>query len=76
METFEIKKSVSKLKIERKRKSIVSDNDLKDKLPCRALFNLIYCVFKWFFCSLYYYFFPFVIIFVPMAKLTYFQHDE
>jgi hypothetical protein len=40
-------------------------------MSCAGGLNLVYCVFKWFFISFYYYFFPMVVIFVPLAKITY-----
>lgn len=71
MEGFDIKGSVGKLKLERSRKQMAHDPVAKEKLPCSALFNLTYCIYKWFFSSLYHYFFPFIVIFVPVLKLTY-----
>jgi len=73
LETFDIKKDVGKLKLERSRKAMAQDQITKDKLPLSGLFHFIYCVFKWFFTSIYHYFFPFVVILVPVFNLTYFS---
>lgn len=73
LESFAIKGSVGKLKLERSRKQMAQDPATKARLPFHWLLNLIYCLYKWFFSSLYHYFFPFVVIFAPMLKLTYFS---
>lgn len=72
MENFEIQKSVGKLSLQRSRKQMAQEATTKALLPFSWLLNLIYCIYKWFFISLYYYFFPFVVIFAPILKLTYF----
>jgi hypothetical protein len=64
MESFEVSSSVGKLILKKSRKDAVSKQG-------GVALNLIYCLFKWFFISFYYYFFPFVVIFVPLAKITY-----
>jgi len=73
IEGFNIKGSVGKLKLERGRKQMAHDPAAKELLPLSSLFHLVYCVFKWFFSSLYHYFFPFVVIFAPILNLTYFS---
>lgn len=73
LESFDIKGSVGKLKLERSRKQVAADPATKARLPLSWLLNLIYCLYKWFFSSLYHYFFPFVVIFAPLLKLTYFS---
>lgn len=71
LESFDIKSSVGKLKLERSRKQMAHDPITKEKMPFSTLLNLVYCLCKWFFSSLYHYFFPFVVIFGPALKLTY-----
>jgi hypothetical protein len=64
MESFEVQQSVGKLTLKKSRKEAVAKQG-------GVALNLVYCLFKWFFVSFYYYFFPFVVIFVPLAKITY-----
>lgn len=71
LEDFEIQKSVGKLVLNKGRKEAVSEDGFSSKLPGGPLFNFIYCVYKLFFKSLYFYFFPFVVIFIPLFQLTY-----
>jgi hypothetical protein len=73
LESFAIKGSVGKLELTRSRKQMAADPATKAQLPFSWLLNLVYCLYKWFFTSLYHYFFPFVVIFAPMLKLTYFS---
>lgn len=73
IETFNIKSSVGKLKIEKSRKQMAHDPVTKELLPLSPLFHLIYCLHKWYWSSLYHYFFPFVVIFGPVLNLTYFS---
>ena len=73
LESFDIKGSVGKLKLDRSRKQMAADPATKAQLPFSWLLNLVYCLYKWFFNCLYHYFFPFVVIFAPMLKLTYFS---
>lgn len=74
IEGFSIKGSVGKLKVERRRKQMAHEQTTKDLLPLSSLFHLVYCVYKWFFSSLYHYFFPFVVILAPVLSLTYFSN--
>lgn len=67
MESFEVPKSVGKLTLKKSRKAAVAQGSI----AAAWTLNLVYCLFKWFFVSFYYYFFPFVVIFVPLAKITY-----
>jgi hypothetical protein len=36
-----------------------------------GLLHFVYTIIKYLFVSVYYYFFPFVVIYIPMIKLTY-----
>lgn len=69
MESFEIPKSVGKLTLKKGRKAAVAQQ--QGGIALAWTLNLVYCLFKWFFVSFYYYFFPFVVIFAPLAKITY-----
>jgi hypothetical protein len=71
METFEVSKSVGSLKLTRSRKKIAKWGSEDQKLVLGGLFNAVYGLYKWFFVSVYYYFFPFVVIFLPLFKLAY-----
>lgn len=71
LEQFDIQKSVSKLQLTKGRKEAVSEEGHSTRLPCAPILNFIYCVWKLFFNSLYFYFFPFVVIFIPLFQLTY-----
>jgi hypothetical protein len=68
MEGFQVTGSVGKLILKKSRKTFVSQ---QGSMGVAWLFNIIYCVCKWFFISFYYYFFPFLVIFFPLAKITY-----
>lgn len=68
MEGFTVPSAVGKLHLKKSRKAVVSG---QDGLTFGFVLNIVYCLFKWFFISFYYYFFPFVVIFVPLAKITY-----
>jgi hypothetical protein len=68
MEYFDVQKAVGKLTLKKSRKVAISQ---QGGMTAAAGLNLVYCLFKWFFISFYYYFFPFVVIFVPLAKITY-----
>lgn len=74
METFEASKSVGALKLTRSRKKIREYGNEDQKIAGGWLFNIVYGLMKWFFVAVYYYFFPFVIIFLPLFKLAY-LHD-
>ena len=76
METFEASKSVGTLKLTRSRKRIQKLGNEDQKIVCGWLFNPIYSIYKWFFVSVYYYFFPFVVIFLPLFKLAYLHQLE
>lgn len=70
MEGFDVPKAVGKLVLKKSRKvSMTSEN--RDSISARWALNLVYCLFKWFFVSFYYYFFPLVVIFAPLFKITY-----
>ena len=68
MEGFEVSGSVGKLTLKKSRKTAVSQ---QGGMTMGWILNVVYCLWKWFFISFYYYFFPFVVIFVPLAKITY-----
>jgi hypothetical protein len=70
METFEASKSVGTLKLTRSRKRISKLGNEDQKIVMGWLFNLVYSLIKWFFISVYYYFLPFVVIFIPLLKLA------
>jgi len=40
-----------------------------EHMPYKGLFNVVYVLNKWFFNSVYFYFFTFVSIFIPLSKL-------
>lgn len=71
MEGFEVPKAVGKLVLNKSRKASVSAEVKGEGMSGRWLLNLVYCLFKWFFVSFYYYFFPMVVIFTPLFKITY-----
>lgn len=68
MEGFDVSGSVGKLTLKKSRKTAVSQ---QAGMTMGWILNVVYCLWKWFFISFYYYFFPFVVIFVPLAKITY-----
>jgi hypothetical protein len=73
MEELKVSGAVAKqgkLVLKKSRKfSVASEN--KEGMSGRWALNLVYCFFKWFFIGFYYYFFPFVVIFIPLFKITY-----
>ena len=71
METFEVSKAVGTLKLTRSRKKIQTYGNDDQKMTMGWLFKLVYCIYKWFFVSVYYYSFPFVVISLPLFELTY-----
>jgi hypothetical protein len=76
MEDFVIQKAVGKLTLTRSRKDMIKNQDKyisveSQRLSCAWFFNVIYCIFKWFWHSFYFYFFPFVVVFLPLIKVTY-----
>lgn len=76
MEQFEVQKSVGKLMLTKSRKAVFSEPGYWLKMPAGALLHPIYWVCKRFYTGLYYYFFPFVMILIPMFKLTYFANIQ
>ena len=71
MEGFEVPKAVGKLTLTKSRKQSLAESTNKKAMASGWLLNVVYCLFKWFFVSFYYYFFPFVVIFAPLFKITY-----
>ena len=71
MESFEVQKSVGKLMLTKGRKAAYSEAGYWMKMPAGALLHPVYWVCKRTFTGLYFYFFPFVVILIPMFKLTY-----
>ena len=67
MEGFQVTSAVGKLTLKKSRKAHAQQRTM----TVGWLFNILYCVWKWFFISFYYYFFPFLVIFFPLAKITY-----
>lgn len=61
-----IKSKVGTLKATRGRKAERSDGE---KMAFHFLYNILYVLHKWFFNVVYYYFFPFLVIFIPMVKV-------
>ena len=70
LESFEIQKSVGKLTMKKGRKAAKADSGWSMKLPFGFLWTTIYWVYKRIYTGLYFYFFPFVIIFLPMVQLA------
>ena len=68
MEFFEVSKSVGKLTLKKSRKAMLAQ---QDRPAIQWLLNFVYCIFKWFFISFYFYFFPFMVIFMQLVKITY-----
>lgn len=73
IEDFAISKAVGNLNLKKSRKWASSTLENKKMLPLGWLFNFLYCVAKWFYVTLYYYFFPFSCIIIPTIKLAYFE---
>lgn len=73
IEDFAISKAVGALTLKKSRKYASSMKENKQLLPLGWLFNILYCVAKWFYVTLYYYFFPFSCIIIPTFKLAYFE---
>lgn len=72
MEQFEQQKCVKDpLKATKGRKMALSEPGYWMKLPIGAILHPIYWIFKRAFTGFYFYFFPFVVILIPMFKLTY-----
>jgi hypothetical protein len=61
-----IKSKVGKLKARRPRKS---QRDETNSMRMQGLYNLVYLCSKWFFTSCYYYFYSFIVISVPFARV-------
>jgi hypothetical protein len=61
-----IKSKVGKLKVTRARKA---ERDDSEKMAFQWFYNAVYVVNKWFFNAIYYYFFSYVVIFMPIAKM-------
>lgn len=59
---LEVKAAVGKLELRTSRKRLYHKN---------TLLNVIYCAWKWFYISIYFYFFPLLVIFLPLIKITY-----
>ena len=38
-------------------------------MPCHSLFNMVYVLIKWFYNSVYFYFYTFTIIVMPLAMI-------
>lgn len=70
MEGFDVPKAVGKLVLKKSRKASITGPQ-EGGMIARWAFNMVYCLFKWFFVGFYYYFFPFVVIFAPLFKITY-----
>ena len=60
-----IKSKVGKLKVKRARKAVRDDDE---KMPFHWFYNFVYVLNKWFFNSIYFYFFSFIVVFVPFTK--------
>jgi len=67
----DVPKAVGTLKLKKSRKQSLAESTNKKEMAAGWLLNVVYCLFKWFFVSFYYYFFPFVVIFAPLFKITY-----
>lgn len=76
LEEFTIQKSVSKLVLKKSRKEAKSEEGISKNMPFHCLYTMIYWLYKRFFTAFYFYFFPFVIIFIPMIELTYLSFRE
>jgi len=76
MEGFEVPKAVGSLVLTKSRKGALATSTNKKEMASGWVLNLVYCCFKWFFVSFYYYFFPFVVIFAPLFKITYLYNLE
>jgi hypothetical protein len=61
-----IKKKVGKLKSRRPRKQ---EREADEKMTLHWLYNAFYVLNKWFFNSIFFYFFPFIVIFTPFFKV-------
>jgi hypothetical protein len=59
---LEVKAAVGRLELRNGRKSGLNNY---------ALLNTIYCSWKWFYKSIYFYFFPLLVVFPPLIKITY-----
>lgn len=59
-----IKSKVGKLKARRARKA---EREEDEKMTLHWFYNLVYLINKWFFNSIYYYFFSFIVIFMPFS---------
>jgi hypothetical protein len=70
MEGWSVPSAVGKLTLKKSRKAAMNGSQ-EGGMIGRQLFNMVYCMFKWFFVGFYYYFFPFVVIFAPLFKITY-----
>jgi hypothetical protein len=71
MDGFDVPKAVGKLVLTKSRKTSLTESTNKKEMASGWLLNLVYCLFKWFYVSFYYYFFPFVVILAPLFKITY-----
>jgi len=75
MESFPVSKGVSALTLKKSRKYVASQDTFREKLGLFGyVMNIVYCVMKWFYVSLYHYFFPFSCIVIPTIKLCYFSN--
>jgi len=72
-EGLEVQKSVGKLVLSESRKKAIAGGI---DMPAGSLLNLIYCCYKWFWVSCYFYFFPFLVILAPVIKVTYLYRTE
>jgi hypothetical protein len=59
---LEVKASVGKLELRNGRKRVHHQN---------TVLNIIYCACKWFYISIYFYFFPLLVIFLPLMRIGY-----
>lgn len=60
-----IKGAIGKLKMKNGRKQVKN----RDKMPCHGFFNFMYVCIKWFYNSVYFYFYCFTIIVMPLAMI-------
>mmetsp|Transcript_11711 Transcript_11711/g.19769 ORF Transcript_11711/g.19769 Transcript_11711/m.19769 type:complete len:248 (-) Transcript_11711:91-834(-) len=68
-----IKAKVGKLMLKRARKASRSPSE---SMGCQGLFNLIYVLNKWFFNTIYFYFFAFITIILPFVQLLVIKQQE
>jgi hypothetical protein len=76
MEGFEVPKAVGSLVLTKSRKGALAISTNKKEMASGWVLNLVYCCFKWYFVSICYYFFPFVVIFALLFMITFLYNSE